>query len=46
MDADYDGLSAVERWVEEGKPPGRIGAVECVNDTPALGVARTWPLCA
>ena len=41
-----DILSALERWVEQGVPPRRITAVKYVNDNPALGVARTRPLCA
>jgi feruloyl esterase len=42
---EHDVLSALERWVEEGKAPERIVAVKYVNDQPAQGIARTRPLC-
>jgi feruloyl esterase len=41
VDADHDLLSALERWVEQGKPPERIIASKVVNDR----VVRTRPLC-
>jgi feruloyl esterase len=42
---EHDILSALERWVEDGVAPERIVAVKYVNDSPALGIARTRPLC-
>jgi feruloyl esterase len=42
---EHDVLSALERWVEEGKPPERIVAVKYVNNDPAQGIVRTRPLC-
>lgn len=42
---EHDVLSALERWVEEGKAPERIVAVKWVNDDPAQGIVRTRPLC-
>jgi Tannase and feruloyl esterase len=42
---EHDILSALERWVEEGKAPKQIIAVKYVNDSPADGIARTRPLC-
>jgi Tannase and feruloyl esterase len=44
-DPDHDILSALERWVEKGEAPSKIIAAKYVNDNPALGVARTRPLC-
>jgi hypothetical protein len=35
----------LERWVEDGVPPTRIVAVKYIGDQPALGIARTRPLC-
>jgi feruloyl esterase len=43
---EHDILSALEQWVEEGVAPNRVVAVKYVNDNPALGIARTRPLCA
>ncbi|MEX0744498.1 MAG: tannase/feruloyl esterase family alpha/beta hydrolase [Phycisphaeraceae bacterium] len=43
---EHDILSALERWVEEGKAPKQIVAVKYVNDSPAQGILRTRPLCA
>jgi feruloyl esterase len=42
---EHDILSALERWVEDGIPPTRIVAVKYIGDQPALGIARTRPLC-
>jgi len=42
---EHDVLSALERWVEKGKPPKRIVAVKYVGDNPANGILRTRPLC-
>jgi hypothetical protein len=42
---EHDILSALERWVEDGVPPTRIVAVKYIDDQPALGIARTRPLC-
>jgi feruloyl esterase len=36
---------ALERWVEEGKPPQQIAATKFVNDKPENGIAFTRPLC-
>jgi feruloyl esterase len=41
----FDTLTALENWVEHGIAPEAITATKCVNDNPALGVARTMPLC-
>jgi feruloyl esterase len=41
----FDTLSAIENWVEHGVGPDGIIATKFVNDNPALGVARTMPLC-
>lgn len=43
---EHDVLSALERWVEEGKAPKQIIAVKYLNDSPAQGIVRTRPLCA
>ena len=45
MDPSHDVLSALERWVEHDIPPAKIIAVKWVDDDPALGPARTRPLC-
>jgi feruloyl esterase len=42
---DHDLMAAMDRWVEEGVAPDRIVATKFVRDDPALGVARTRPLC-
>ena len=45
-DADHDILTALERWVEQGKAPERITAARYVTDTDATsGVRMTRPLC-
>ena len=41
----FDTLTALEDWVERGIAPEGIIATKFVNDNPALGVARTMPLC-
>jgi feruloyl esterase len=41
----FDTLTALENWVEHGVAPEGIVATKYVNDNPALGVARTMPLC-
>jgi feruloyl esterase len=41
----FDTLTALENWVEHGIAPEAITATKYVNDNPALGVARTMPLC-
>ena len=41
----FDTLTALENWVEHGIPPEGIIATKYVNDNPAMGVARTMPLC-
>jgi len=45
-DPQHDMESALERWVEEGIPPGTIIATQYNTDSdPASGVLRTRPLC-
>jgi feruloyl esterase len=44
-DADHDVLSALVKWVEQGVAPKKVIATKYVNDTPALGVAFTRPIC-
>jgi feruloyl esterase len=41
----FDTLTALENWVERGIAPEGIIATKYVDDNPALGVARTMPLC-
>ncbi len=41
----HDILSALERWVEKGKPPKKIIAAKYVDNDPSQGVERTRPLC-
>jgi feruloyl esterase len=41
----FDTLTALEKWVEHGIAPEGIIATKYVNDNPALGIARTMPLC-
>jgi feruloyl esterase len=45
IDAEHDLISALDRWVEEGKAPQSIVATKFVNDNPALGIAMQRPLC-
>jgi hypothetical protein len=45
-DAQHDAGKALERWVEDGVPPGEIIATKFKTGTsPASGVVRTRPLC-
>ena len=44
-DRVHDVFRALEAWVEQGIAPDRIVATKYVNDTPAIGAARTRPLC-
>lgn len=46
VDRQHDVLSALEAWVELGIAPESIVAAKYVNGNPALGVARTRPICA
>jgi feruloyl esterase len=41
----FDTLTALEQWVEKGKPPARIIATKYVNNDPTQPVVRTRPLC-
>jgi feruloyl esterase len=41
----FDVLTPLVNWVENGVAPQRIIATKYVNDNPAMGVARTRPLC-
>jgi feruloyl esterase len=38
-------LLALQRWVEEGIPPGATVATKHTDNTPATGVRSTSPLC-
>jgi feruloyl esterase len=44
-DADHDIVTALARWVEEGKAPDRIIASGYIDGNPTKGVAMTHPLC-
>lgn len=45
-DAEHDLAAALERWVEEGRPPGAIIATRYnKGNDPSSGVQRTRPLC-
>jgi feruloyl esterase len=41
----FDTLTALENWVEHESAPDGIIATKFVNDNPAMGIARTMPLC-
>src|SRR5262249_28101037 len=41
----FDALTPLVNWVEGGVAPETILATKFVNDTPALGVQMTRPLC-
>jgi feruloyl esterase len=41
----FDLLTPLEQWVERGLAPEAIPATKFVNDDPAMGIARTMPLC-
>jgi len=45
MDAEHDVLSALERWVEHGKPPRKLIATKYAGDDPAAGITMQRPLC-
>jgi hypothetical protein len=45
MDAEHDVLSALERWVERGKPPSKLIATKFAGDDPAAGITMQRPLC-
>jgi len=38
-------LTALENWTDAGTAPDAIVAAHYVNNTPALGIDRTMPLC-
>ncbi len=44
-DPEHDAVLALQRWVEEGTPPGAIVATKYANNTPSAGVQFTRPLC-
>ena len=44
-DAEHDVLSALERWVEHGKPPKKLIATKYAGDNPAAGITMQRPLC-
>ncbi len=41
----FDALTALENWVEKGQGPASMLATKYVNNSVALGVERTRPLC-
>jgi feruloyl esterase len=41
----FDTLTPLENWVEHGVAPDAIVATHYVNNSPALGMYRTMPLC-
>jgi feruloyl esterase len=45
-DAQFDLLTALTRWVEQGVAPNSVIATKYNNDTPQLGIAMQRPLCA
>src|SRR5882762_1813665 len=45
MDAEHDVLSALERWVERGKPPSKLIATKYAGGNPAAGVVMQRPVC-
>jgi feruloyl esterase len=45
-DAQYDLLTALTRWVEQGVAPNAVIATKYNNDLPQLGIAMQRPLCA
>src|SRR5882724_9422828 len=45
-DAQYDLLTALTGWVEQGVAPGSVIATKYNNDTPQLGIAMQRPLCS
>ena len=45
MDAEHDVLSALERWVERGKPPSKLIATKFAGDNPASAIVMQRPVC-
>ena len=45
MDAEHDVLSALERWVERGKPPSKLIATKFAGDNPAGAITMQRPVC-
>ncbi len=45
-DAQHDGFTALEQWVEAGKAPGTLTATKFEGDDETKGVVLTRPLCA
>jgi feruloyl esterase len=45
-DAQYDLLTALTQWVEQGVAPSSVIATKYNNDLPQLGIAMQRPLCA
>lgn len=41
----FDALTALENWVEKGQAPASMLATKYVNNSVALGIERTRPLC-
>ena len=44
--SDFDTLSALDAWVEQGKAPDGIVAAKLPGDKPGQKPERTMPLCA
>jgi len=45
-DAQYDLLTSLTRWVEQGVAPDSVIATKYNGDTPQLGIAMQRPICA
>jgi hypothetical protein len=45
-DAQYDLLTSLTQWVEQGTAPSSVIATKYKNDTPQLGVAMRRPICS
>ena len=44
-DAEHDVLSALERWVERGKPPSKLIATKFAGDSPTGSIVMQRPVC-
>jgi feruloyl esterase len=44
-DAEHDVLSALERWVEKGKPPTKLIATKFAGDSPTGAITMQRPVC-
>ena len=42
----FDMVTALEQWVEQGKAPDSVIATKYVNDNRSQGVVMTRPICA